>query len=80
MFARIIAIALVATVVAAIAARRSDSAGPDVVYVVRQYDTVWSIADSHYAGDPRDAVARIEQRNGLHGALIHPGQRLVLPR
>jgi hypothetical protein len=80
MFARLIALALVAAVAAAIAARRSDSAGPDLVYVVKPYDTVWSIADSHYAGDPREAVLRIERRNRLHGALIHPGERLVLPR
>jgi nucleoid-associated protein YgaU len=80
MFARLLALALVAAVVAAIAAHRSESAGPDVVYVVKPYDTVWSIAESHYAGDPREAVVRIERRNRLHEALIRPGQRLVLPR
>jgi hypothetical protein len=80
MFARLLALALLAVVVAAIAAHRSDSAGPERVYVVKLYDTVWSIAASHYAGDPRAAVARIEKRNRLRDALIHPGQRLLLPR
>ncbi len=80
MFVRLLGAALLAALVAAIAAHRSDSAGPDLVYVVRAHDTVWSIAASHYAGDPRDAVERIERRNALHDALIRPGQRLVLPR
>jgi nucleoid-associated protein YgaU len=80
MFVRILALALLAAVVAAIVAHRSDSAGSDLVYIVKPYDTVWSIASAHYAGDPRDAVSRIETRNGLNDALIRPGQRLVLPR
>jgi nucleoid-associated protein YgaU len=80
MFVRILALALLAAVVAAIAAHRSDSAGSDLVYIVKPYDTVWSIASAHYAGDPRDAISRIERRNGLKDALIRPGQRLVLPR
>src|SRR5262249_41239511 len=80
MFVRLLALALLAAVVAAIAAHRSDSAGADLVYIVKPYDTVWSIASAHYAGDPRDAISRIERRNGLRDALIRPGQRLVLPR
>jgi nucleoid-associated protein YgaU len=80
MFARILGLALLAAVVAAIVAHRSDSAGPDVVYVVKRYDTVWAIAAAHYGGDVRDAVSRIRKRNRLDGALIRPGQKLVLPR
>ncbi len=80
MFAKLVAGALLVALVAAIAAHRSDSAGRELVYVVRPYDTLWTIATSHYAGDPRDAVARIEARNHLAGPLIEPGQRLVLPR
>jgi hypothetical protein len=47
--------------------------------VVEPYDTLWTIAASHYAGDARDAVWRIEQRNHLSGGTLHPGQTLVLP-
>jgi nucleoid-associated protein YgaU len=80
MFARILGLALLVAVVAAAAAHRSDSAGPDVVYIVKPYDTVWAIAAARYAGDPRDAVAKIQKRNRLHDAVIRPGQKLVLPR
>jgi nucleoid-associated protein YgaU len=50
-------------------------------YVVRSGDTLWSVAGGAYAGshDPRQLVYRIEQRNHLAGADIHPGELLVLP-
>lgn len=49
------------------------------VYVVEQYDTLWSIAASSYAGDTRDAIYRIQQANHLSGATLRAGQTLVLP-
>jgi hypothetical protein len=49
------------------------------VYVVRAADTLWTIAEGHYAGDPREAVWKLRERNGLDGTTIVPGQRLVLP-
>jgi nucleoid-associated protein YgaU len=79
MFARTLLIAFALALVVAVSARTSDSAGPDEPYVVKRYDTVWSIASSHYAGDPREAVWKIEQRNGLSGSTITPGQVLRLP-
>jgi LysM domain len=79
MFAKVLITALLVTLVVAIAAKRSEGAGPERSYVVKPYDTLWSIAASHYAGDPRDGVYRIEQRNRLASALIRPGERLVLP-
>ena len=57
----------------------SNSAGKARIYTVKRYDTLWSIATSHYGGDPRDAIYRLEQRNGLASAVVRPGQRLVLP-
>jgi nucleoid-associated protein YgaU len=50
-------------------------------YVVRSGDTLWSVASAAYSGshDPRQLVYRIEQRNRLAGADIHPGEVLVLP-
>lgn len=79
MFPRTLALLLFLAVVVALAARPSGGAGREQVYVVKPYDTLWSIAASHYAGDPRDAVWEIERRNHVSDALIHPGQRLVLP-
>ena len=48
-------------------------------HTVRSGDTLWTIASSHYGGDPREAVYRLEDRNHLAGALVRPGQKLVLP-
>ena len=79
MFAKLLIMALAVTVVVAIAANRSEGAGPDQSYLVKPYDTLWAIAASHYSGDPRDEIYRIERANGLQGALIRPGETLVLP-
>ena len=54
-------------------------AGREQVYVVRPADTLWAIAASHYAGDPRAAVWKLEERNRLSGTVLRPGERLVLP-
>jgi nucleoid-associated protein YgaU len=79
MFARTLLIALALALVVAVSARTSDSAGPEQRYVVKPYDTLWSIATSHYAGDPREVVWKIERRNRLSGPTITPGQVLRLP-
>jgi LysM repeat protein len=78
-FARLAVIALIALVAWASLARPSEGAGSEKVYVVQAHDTLWSIAASHYAGDPRAAVWKLQERNRLDGATIRPGQRLVLP-
>jgi hypothetical protein len=49
------------------------------VVTVKPYDTLWSIAQHHYAGDPRAAIWRIEKANHLPGADVSVGQQLVLP-
>jgi LysM repeat protein len=79
MFGKALLTALLLTLVVAIAANRSQGAGRAQAYVVRPYDTLWAIAASHYAGDPREAIDRIERANGLASPLIRPGQHLVLP-
>lgn len=79
MFARIVVVVALLALAVAWGARRSDGAGPEHAYVVRSGDTLWSIAAAHYGGDPREGVYRLEERNHLHGALVQPGQRLVLP-
>jgi LysM repeat protein len=60
-------------------ARPSGAHGPKVVYHVKAYDTLWSIATTHYGGDVRDAVWQIQTENHLTGVAISPGERLVLP-
>jgi hypothetical protein len=78
-FVRFAFLALLALIAWAMLARPSEGADGERAYVVRAHDTLWSIAVRHYAGDPREAVWRIERRNDLDGALISPGERLVLP-
>ena len=79
MFGRVLIVAVVAVLAWAMFARPSVGAGPERTYVVKPTDTLWSIAAARYAGDPRDAVWRIRDRNRLTGTVIRPGQRLVLP-
>jgi nucleoid-associated protein YgaU len=79
MFGRFLMIVLAAVLLWAILARASSGSGKETLYVVKRYDTLWSIADRKYGGDPRDAVWRIRERNHLGTTLLVPGQRLVLP-
>jgi nucleoid-associated protein YgaU len=60
-------------------ARASQAHGNRQVVTVRPYQTLWTIAASHYAGDVRDAIWRIERANHLRAADIVVGQKLVLP-
>ena len=79
MFAKTLLVTFALALLVAVSARTSDSAGPEASYLVKRYDTLWSIASSHYAGDPREAVWRIEHRNRLSRSTITPGQVLRLP-
>jgi nucleoid-associated protein YgaU len=79
MFGKILLISALALIAWAALARASHGAGPEVRYTVRSGDTLWTIATKHYAGDPRDAIYRINRRNHLAGSLLVPGQRLLLP-
>ena len=60
-------------------AHTSQGAGPEHTYVVHPTDTLWSIAVRSHAGDVREEVWEIEQRNHLTSATLRPGQRLRLP-
>ena len=80
MFARIALIVLVATFLGwSVTTRSVESAGTAQVYVVQRGDTLWAIASERYAGDPREGIWKLQQRNHLVGTTISPGQRLVLP-
>lgn len=48
--------------------------------VVAPGDTLWSIAQAHYAGDPRPHVEEILSLNHLSSPQLIPGQSLQIPR
>jgi LysM domain len=79
MFVRLAVIATVVLVLWAMFARDSGAGGRERQYRVRAGDTLWSIAVAQFAGDPREGVWELRERNGLDGTMILPGQRLVLP-
>ena len=79
MFAKVTALVLTAIVVWTIAARPSGAHGDKTYYRVQPYDTLWTIASSHYGGDVREGIWRIQQANHLPDATIQPGERLLLP-
>ena len=84
MFVRILIVMGVCFVLWAVIVRPSEGAAPEQAYVVKPADTLWSIAAARYAGDTREAIWKIQRRNGLNsggldGTLLVPGQRLVLP-
>ena len=60
-------------------ARPSSGAGVETRHAVRAGDTLWAIAESRYADDPRAGVWRISKRNGLTGGALVPGTVLYLP-
>jgi LysM domain len=78
MFVRLVIVLLAAIVLWAVFARDTGARGPEQAYVVRPGDTLWSIVQAHYAGDPREGVWKLQRRNELDGTTIVPGQRLVL--
>ena len=79
MFSRLFILLGVAVLLWSVSARPSGARGDKVVYRVQTYDTLWSIASSHYDGDVRAAIWRIERANGLRDPTVRPGERLVLP-
>ncbi len=79
MFGKLLILLCVAALVVGYAAHGSSGAGPRQTYVVKAGDTLWSIASHSYAGDPREGVWEIQQRNHLASATITPGEKLVLP-
>ena len=79
MFGKLLIVLVLSALAIGIVARTSHGAGPERTYVVKPADTLWSIAAHAYAGDPREGVWRVEQRNHLRSATLQPGQKLVLP-
>ena len=77
-YALLLAFALVALALST--AHPSRGASPEARHLVRSGETLWSIASARYAGDPRAAIWRIQQRNGLTGEQLQPGTVLYLPQ
>ena len=73
---------LASAILLATASRADDrEAGPAPTVVVQPDDTLWAIATrSAPDSDPYAAMAEIKKLNGIRGYLVHPGQRLRLPR
>jgi LysM repeat protein len=71
----------VAAIVAAGPGQASDPAPPPTTAVVQPGDTLWSFAERNLSGtSPYPAIDDLRRLNHLDGYVIHPGQRLVLPR
>ena len=79
MFGKLVIVLVVAALAVGLAARSSHGAGPERTYVVQPTDTLWAIAARSYAGDVREGVWKLEQRNHLASSTLVPGQTLVLP-
>ena len=72
----VVALALIALS----AARPTSGGGAETTYRVEPGDTLWAIVAQRYAGDPREAIWKIKNRNGLATSGLTPGTVLVLPR
>jgi LysM repeat protein len=78
-FGRVVIVVLVAVLVWAVLARDTGAGPTPGVHRVTAGETLWSIAAERYGGDPRAGVWRLQAANGLSGATIVPGQRLLVP-
>jgi LysM repeat protein len=79
MFGKLLILVCLAALAVGLAARGSNGAGPKRTYVVRRGDTLWSVAERTYAGDPREGVWKLQQRNHLASPTIVPGEKLIVP-
>ena len=79
MFGKLLILVCAAAVAVGLAAHGSSGAGPRRTYVVRPGDTLWSVAQRTFSGDPRQGVWELQHRNHLASATIVPGQKLVVP-
>ena len=77
--ARMLLVAVAAVVLWALFAGETGAGGPERQYRVQAGDTLWSIAERTFPGDPREGVWELKERNDLASATIVPGQVLVLP-
>lgn len=76
---RVLLVALAVAVLWALFAGEGGAGRPERSYQVRPGDTLWSIAERTFPGDPREGVWELQKRNRLETTTIVPGQVLVLP-
>ena len=76
---RILLLAVAVLLLWALFAGEGGASGPEREYRVKPGDTLWSIAQHTFSGDPREGVWELRHRNHLDSATIVPGQTLVLP-
>lgn len=79
MFAKFLIVLVLAALAVGLAAQTSQGSGPERTYVVKPTDTLWSIAAKTYAGDVREGVWKLQERNGLRTSTLRPGMTLKLP-
>ena len=79
MFFKLALVAFLAAAAFVAGAPPSGGAGRERVHVVKPGETLWSIAAANGGGDPREAVWELQRRNDLRGALLRPGDRLIVP-
>jgi LysM repeat protein len=79
MFAKFLILVVLAALAVGLVAQASQGSGPERSYVVKPTDTLWSIAARNYAGDVREGVWKLQERNGLRSSTLRPGQVLKLP-
>ncbi len=77
--ARILVLVVAVLFLWALFAGEGGANGPERHYRVKAGDTLWSIAAKTFAGDPREGVWELRERNRLDTPTIVPGQMLVLP-
>lgn len=75
----ILLLCAVAGVLLLAVARPSSGSAPEQRYVVQPGDTLWGLAAERYAGDPREGIWRIRERNDLDGTVLPAGTTLYLP-
>ncbi|HEY1318477.1 MAG TPA: LysM peptidoglycan-binding domain-containing protein [Gaiella sp.] len=77
--ARLVVLLVAVLFLWALFAGEGGAGGPERHYRVKAGDTLWSIAEQTYGGDPREGVWELRERNELPSATIVPGQVIVLP-
>jgi hypothetical protein len=75
----ILGLCAVAGVLLLAVARPSSGSAPEQRYVVQPGDTLWGLAAERFAGDPREGIWRIRERNDLDGTVLPAGTILYLP-
>jgi nucleoid-associated protein YgaU len=79
MFVRLLVILAVAALAVGAVVRASNGAGRPSLYVVKPADTLWTIAEARYGGDPRAGVWKLQQANRLRENTLQPGEKLLIP-